>query len=212
MVDGKVTILEIGDSLGVDLGYGLAWALSSDAQVNLVQDAKVDSGLVNPSFYDWPAELTGELDATHPQIVVVFLGANDTAGVSDGSSEAGFGTAAWRQVYGGRVSRIMTEATSVGAKVLWVGMPIMASSSLSAKMQTVDAVFRSEAAGHRGVTYFSSWSLFATPDGRYDAGSTDVAGSTMRLRDEDGVHLADGGGDLLGAALVREMREIYLLP
>jgi hypothetical protein len=199
-VGGKVTVLEIGDSLGIDLGWGMQWALTNDSTVNLVQDAKGDTGLVNST------------QAVHPQIVVVFLGANDVQNFYQGNQYVSFGTALWRHAYGARVATMMDEATSAGAKVLWVGMPIMQPQPFSSNISQLDSVYQSEARTHRGVTFFSSWSLFATPSGQFNGGTTDVAGSQMSLRDPDGIHLADGGEDLLGLDVVKEMKAIYRLP
>jgi hypothetical protein len=211
-VNGKVTVLEIGDSLGIDLGWGLQWALRNDSHVTLVQDAKGDTGLANTAYYNWPAALESELAQVHPQIVVVFLGGNDPQSFYQGNQLVTWGTPLWKRAYGERVTTIITEATSAGARVLWVGMPIMQPQHLSHEMAVQDAVYRAEASSHPGATYFSSWHLFATPSGQYNGGTTDVAGSVMPLRDADGIHLADGGLDLLGLAVVKEMQAIYKLP
>ncbi len=211
-VNGKVTILEIGDSLGIDLGWGMQWALANDPHVNLVQDAKGDTGLANTGYFNWPAVLESELQQVHPQIVVVFLGGNDPQGFYQGNQLVTYGTPLWRRAYGQRVATMMTEATSAGAQVLWVGMPIMQPRRFSHEMAMQDAVYRAQAATHAGVTYFSSWKLFATPSGQYNGGTTDVAGSVMPLRDSDGIHLADGGEDLLGLDIVKKMQAIYKLP
>ncbi len=65
--NGKVTVLEIGDSLGIDLGWGMQWALQSYPNVTLLQAAKGDSGLANVGFYNWPAALQAALKATTPR-------------------------------------------------------------------------------------------------------------------------------------------------
>ena len=211
-VNGKVTVLEIGDSLGIDLGWGMQWALTNDSSVNLVEDAKGDSGLVNTTFYNWDAQLQAELQANHPQVVVVFLGGNDVQNFYQGNLYVSFGSAPWKQAYGARVGTLMSEATASGARVLWVGMPIMGPAHFSSEIAQVDAVFQSEAAKHPGVTYFSSWKLFSTPSGQFNAGTTDITGTASLLRDSDGIHLAVGGEDLLGHAVVTEMKAIYRLP
>lgn len=209
---GKVTVLEVGDSLGVDLGWGMQWALGNDPKVNLVQDAKGDTGLANTGYYDWPAELESDIRASHPQIVVVFLGANDVQNFYAGNKYVSFGSPLWRQQYGARVATMMREATSAGARVLWVGMPIMQSPVFSASISKIDAVFERVAAGRPGVTYFSSWKLFSLPNGQFDGGTTNVAGTALYLRDPDGVHLDNGGEDLLGKAVLTELRKLYKLP
>ena len=50
---GSCTVLEIGDSLGNDLGWGLARELPTGSSVNLVQLDKSATGLANTGYYDW---------------------------------------------------------------------------------------------------------------------------------------------------------------
>ena len=209
---GHVTVLEVGDSLGIDLGWGLDWALASNPSVQVVADAKGDSGLVNTAFYNWPAVLQSELETVHPQIVIVFLGANDHQSFYANGVYDGFGSPSWVSQYTSRVDAMMNEATAAGAEVLWVGMPIMQSPSLNDAVKEVDAIYERQAATHPHVTYLSSWNLFTTPSGQFNAGTALVDGSPMTLRTPDGVHLASGGADLLALAVVKEMRQLYGLP
>jgi hypothetical protein len=211
-VHGKVTVLEIGDSLGIDLGWGMQWALGSDRKVNLVQDAKGDTGLANTGFYNWPAELRTDIAASHPQIVVIFLGANDHQNFYAGSRYVSFGTKLWQQQYAKRVAAMIDESRRAGARVLWIGMPIMESPVLSRAMMMIDAVFKREARGRPGVTFFPSWKLFSTPTGEFNGGTTDISGVASDLRDPDGVHLDTGGEDLLGSAVIKKLRALYKLP
>lgn len=209
---GNVTILEVGDSLGVDLGWGLQWALAKDPHVKVVADAKGDTGLVNTAYYNWPAVFRQELSATHPQVVVVFLGANDVQSFYLNGSYVGFGSATWKSVYSERVSTMMDEALAAKARVIWVGEPIMQSQVFSSSMKLVDAIFKKEAASHPGVVYFSSWPLFTTSTGAFNGGTTTINGIAEPLRAGDGIHLSIGGEDLLASALVRTMKADYRLP
>jgi hypothetical protein len=207
-----VTVVEVGDSLGIDLGWGIQAALAGDSSVTLVQAATGDSGLVEPQFYDWPAHLQSLLTQYHPQVVVVFLGANDVQNFWNGSVLENFGTPGWKAAYGQRVASMMQEATAAGAHLLWVGMPIMQDPTFSSHMQLLDGIYESEAASHAGVTYFSSWSLFSTPSGQYTATATDSSGQSVLLRDSDGIHIATGGLDLLGQAVVAKLKALYGMP
>ena len=69
-------VLEVGDSLGIDLGWGLTDELSGSKH-RLIAVAVGDTGLAEPSYYDWPAQLSVDLRLYHPGTVIVFLGAND---------------------------------------------------------------------------------------------------------------------------------------
>lgn len=206
---GRVRILEIGDSLGIDLGWGLGWALRTDERADLVAEARGDTGLVDTAYYDWPTALAAELASVAPQIVVVLLGANDVQSFYLNGRYLAFGSASWRAAYSSRVGELMSEATRAGARVLWVGLPIMASRQFSSDVAEINSLFAAEAASHPGVSYLSCWDLFATRAGQFDGGTTDVTGAPLPLRDPDGIHLAAGGEDLLGEAVVASLRSLY---
>ena len=46
-----MTILDVGDSLGEDLGLGLGYTMGTNPLVHLIQAAHGDSGLARPDFY-----------------------------------------------------------------------------------------------------------------------------------------------------------------
>jgi hypothetical protein len=200
-----LTILEIGDSLGEDLGIGLENELGEDPLVKIHPEAVGDTGLANVGFYNWPAELESELAQDHPQAVIVFLGANDGQGFDVDGEAVEFGTPAWISAYKARVADMMEEATSAGARVLWVGMPIMQPAWLAPEMVLVNSIYRSEAALHKGVTYFSSWALFSNSSGQYTEYVTGPGGEQIQLRDDDGIHLDTPGCDRLAQALIAPM-------
>src|SRR5579862_1549393 len=82
----------IGDSLGQELGDGLATALSDRPEVAILRDAKEDSGLVRDDFYDWP-KVAHDL-ATGSQkinVAIMMIGSNDhqTLHDSTGSYDPG---------------------------------------------------------------------------------------------------------------------------
>ncbi len=207
-----VRVLEVGDSLGEDLGFGLGYEFANDPKVHFFPDAVGDTGLANEPYYDWLTHLRTDLATSHPQVVVVFLGANDTQGFATASGVVSFPSTAWDRAYSERVAQFMSEATSAGAKVIWVGMPVMKGASdalLASNLSSMNAIYETQAAKHPGVTYMSSMSLFATPSGQFTPTSPGPNGTTYDLRAPDGIHLANDGEDLLAAAVVREMDNLY---
>ncbi|MGD0809484.1 MAG: DUF459 domain-containing protein [Acidimicrobiales bacterium] len=198
-------VLEVGDSLGIDLGWGLADELTG-IKHRLIAAAVGDTGLAEPSYYDWPAQLAVELRLYHPATVVVFLGANDVEGFYTTDRFLPFGSPGWAALYGKRVAQMMDEATSTGAKVLWVGMPPMESQSFSSDMATLNAVYRTEAIAHRpDVSYLASWRLLGGPHGQYRESQTGVD-DEVALRAPDGVHITRAGGDLLAKAVIARLK------
>jgi uncharacterized protein len=204
-----LTILEIGDSLGEDLGIGMDAVLGSDPRVRVLQEAVGDTGLARPDYYDWPLHLEEELQQYHPGAVVVMLGGNDGQSFDQDGSYVGFGTPEWHTIYSERVAQIMDEATRAGAHVFWVGMPIMADPGFSATMATLNSVYQQQAADHAGVTWFPSWPVFTDAAGGYVAELPDASGQEVLLRDPDGVHLAYGGCVRLADAIVGPMEAAW---
>jgi hypothetical protein len=207
-----LTVLEIGDSLGEDLGFGLSYEFANQKKVQFFGDAVGDTGLARPDYYDWLTHLATDLATTKPQVVVIFLGANDTQGLTGGTTVEPFGTAGWNSAYATRVGQLMSEATSAGARVIWVGMPVVDAASdqiLASNLATMNGIYEREAAHHPGVTYLSSMSIFATPSGAFTMTKPGPSGSTYILRAPDGVHLANAGEDLLAALVVSTMNRLY---
>jgi len=199
-------VLSVGDSLGVDFGGPFVNDLAATGVVNAVLDAHVDTGLARPDYFDWPGELQADLAKYQPQVVVVFLGANDPQnGMVDGSSAVSYGTPGWSALYASRVGAFMQEATTAGARVLWVGMPPMSDPDLNAKMQVVDGIYQSQAGAHPGVTYLSSWPVLSDAQGAYAQYLPDASGSQVAVREPDGTHMSPGGAERLSGAVIDAM-------
>lgn len=210
-----LTILEIGDSLGEDLGFGLGDdVFAEDPYVHIVQDAVGDTGLARPDYYNWPAHLAAELQADHPGAVIVFLGGNDAQSFDQNGQVVELGSSSWHRIYSGRVADVMHECVDAGARVLWVGMPIMQDPGFASEMEMLNSIYRAEAARTPGVTYVSSWLTLASPSGSFEL-SVVVDGETQYLRTPDGVHIANYGDYLLAKSLIAPMQaawHIHLFP
>jgi lysophospholipase L1-like esterase len=205
---GRCTVLEIGDSIGGDLGWGLARRLHPGAGLDLVQADKSSTGLDNTAFWNWPAELATDLAHDHPQLVIVSMGGNDEQGLYVNGSAVEFPSAAWKVAYVARVRQIVHEATSAGAYVLWVGMPIMQQPEFSEGMLVLNSLYRQGTASDPNATFLSVWSLFADPAGQY-AASADVNGSSMTLREPDGVHYSFAGEDVIATYVLAHLATIF---
>ena len=76
----------------------------------------------------------------------------------------------------GNESEITNEATAQGARMLWVGMPVMPSSGFSDQMQVLNRIAESQAVVHPGVSYLDSWHVFVDGAGGYSAFLPDASG------------------------------------
>jgi hypothetical protein len=201
-------VLEIGDSLGNDLGWGLARVLPTGSGLQLDQLDTSATGLVNTSFYDWPTRLEADIAQYHPQLVIVSLGGNDEQGMVQDGSVLQFPTAAWQDAYLARVDQIINEATADGAFVLWVGLPIMQQPSYSQGIATLNSLYQEAASLSPRASFISTWSLFANPAGDF-ASTAMVNGVAATLREPDGIHYSLAGENVIATYVTEEIASIY---
>ena len=207
-------VLEIGDSLGIDLGDQLEAQLDATAMASTVVASVGDSGLSNTAYLDWPGHLAGLLATDRPQIVVVFMGANDDQGLYVNGIATAPDTLAWVAAYSRRVDDLVHEATGSGTRLVWVGMPLMANPALNAAMQREDAIYARETADVPAALYVSSVAVL-DPAGVYETDGEDLSGRQGALRTPDGVHLTPAGAGVLARAVISAVDQrwhVALLP
>jgi hypothetical protein len=202
-------VLVVGDSLGADLVIGLSRVLGDDRAFVLKADTRISTGLARPDYFNWPRQVAADVRALRPDLVVVMMGTNDGQAVVDGSRGYALGTPRWRAAYRERAARIMDLVTSGGRPLIWVGMPVMASPDLSARMRMINGIVRSEARSRPGVLFVDSWPLFAGGDGRYAAYLPTGSGGQEQVRYPDGIHLTPDGSERLARAVYRAMRSLW---
>lgn len=115
--------LLIGDSMMEDFGPVLQRTLHRRKELKFVQAGKHSTGLVRPDYYDWPLSLTDYLKKHKPDIVVVFMGANDPQPIRENKKFYNTCSKEWKDAYSRRVKEMVDISTSHGARVLWVGCP-----------------------------------------------------------------------------------------
>jgi hypothetical protein len=160
-----------------------------------------DSGLSNETYVDWPAHLADLLATDRPQVVVIFVGANDDQGIDVDGVASPPGTLTWVFDYAERVDDLLREATGVGARVIWVGMPPMKNPDLNGAVRREDVIYQREAGKFPGALYMSSNPVLGSSSGRY-VPSGEVSGQPVSLRTADGVHLTPAGAGILAHAVI----------
>ena len=207
-VIGHCTVLEIGDSLGNDLGWGLARQLGHDHALQLVQADKSSSGLVTPWFYDWAQKEKVLLAQYRPQLVIITFGANDEQNLRVNGHVVAFGSAPWIAAYTTIVTKMATAATTSGAYVLWVGMPIMQPNGYRQGMEVINAVFAKVATTVPGMTFLPTWALFANAKGQFEE-SARVNDIPSLLREPDGIHFSYVGENVFSTYVTRAIGDVY---
>ncbi len=203
--EAPLRVIEIGDSLGIDLGLQLRAQLDATGVVDTIVLSQGDSGLCNATYYDWPDHLAVDLGTYHPEFVVVFVGANDDQGMYVNGTPAAPDTPAWKIAYAGRVDLILKEAGRAGARVVWVGMPPMGDEDLDAAVQVENGIFEQEVPKYPGTLYVSSATTLGNAEGGYQSTGADGQGNSVDTRTADGVHLTSAGAGLLSHAVIRAL-------
>ena len=205
-------ILLLGDSLGLDLGGSLQNALASTGIVSATLDGKESTGLTRPDYFDWPAQLNSDMNALHPQVIVAMMGANDPQDfLIPGSSNIGYGTDAWKAEYEKRAVAFMQEATSQGAKLVWVSLPSMRDPALNAKIATVNELQKQAAQQVPGVVYLDAGSVLGGTSAPY-SDFVSQGGQNILVRTQDGIHITPQGGDLLARYVMAQLKARYGIP
>jgi hypothetical protein len=205
---GRCTVVEIGDSLGADLGWGLAREVPAGSGLDLVQLDRSSTGLANSAFYDWPVQLRAALQRYRPQLVLVLLGGNDQQGLAVNGGALQFPTPAWQRAYLERVRRLVDLSTAGGAYLLWVGLPVMQDESFSAGAALLNGLYRQAVRIQPRAAFLPTWSLFAGPGGGFRPVAL-VNGSAVALRQPDGIHFSFAGEDVFATCVIRALAGLY---
>ena len=205
---GRCVVLEIGDSLGNDLGWGLARELHATPGLTLVQLDKSSSGLANGWFFDWPSHLRAALAQYRPNLVIVCLGGNDEQAMKINGRSTAFATPAWIHTYTAMVHQIVAASTAAGSFVLWVGMPIMGPAGYRQGMTVLNSVYAKVAGRTPGSAFLPTWSLFADARGQF-AATGRVGGTVTVLRSPDGIHFSYVGEQIIATFVARALAAIY---
>jgi lysophospholipase L1-like esterase len=204
-VGGRLTVLATGDSM-IQIIDSFLKARLRPRGVPVRSDAHISTGISKPSLLDWQAQARRQA-ARRPDVVVMFLGANDgfPMGDADCCSEA------WIAEYARRARRMMATYGRGGrARVYWLLLPTPRSGFFRQTFPAVNAGIRRAAArARRDVRVIDLVRVF-TPGGRYRA-SMPIGGRMVRVRQSDGVHLNTTGASLAASIVIRTLRRERIL-
>lgn len=201
-----------GDSMSSALDESLSRLAGATNLMDVTTDSRVSTGLSRPDYFNWPGEINSVVTNMNPDVMVFIAGTNDWQGMTnpDGSTfERDFGNDKWIAEYTRRVDGVMSLMEAPHRLVIWVGLPIMASSDFDKHMQVLDAIFEQEAAKHPGVVYVPLYSLFQDANGnwaRYLPVGANGELEEMRIGN-DGIHFSMAGGDRAANAVLDEIKK-----
>lgn len=194
-------ILLCGDSMLKAVARSITREFAATPSVTIDQVVSIGTGLARPDVFDWPAKLREALTA-RPDVVVIFLGANDGQNLQTASGVAANGTPEWEREYARRVAALLGETTKAGVRrVLWIGLPDMRERKLHEDCRRINAIVRAECAKVAGAEFFDIAPLFSPKPGTYSAYVVRPDGKVIQTRASDGTHFNADGADILARAI-----------
>ena len=196
-------ILGVGDSLMLDLQYGLERVLEPRPDVVVEGRGALGFGFTVP-FWDWEDDVVADYERlvaeVRPDVVVVMIGANEFEGHAVDGEDLLPGTDRWRAVLTIRADDAVSRWRADGAHVYWWTTPAMRDPRyLTGGLNAVWTATADEWVA--GVTTIDSMAVLGDVDGAYRETMVDDSGSVVPLRKEHGVHFHEVGADLLAAQL-----------
>lgn len=202
-------VLVAGDSLVIQVAQSLV-RMSDKLPMKVEYRYKVSSGLANPGFFDWPAEMKNLESRFQPDVTVVMFGNNDHVPMIIGGKQVAPLTPEWLTEYQSRVETLAGIAVSAGSKLIWIGMPIMRSDQFSLTARTFNQVY-SGVCKDQGYWYVDAYQLFSDKAGKYAPYLPNPSGNLQLMRESDGAHLTGAGGDKVAREIVKLLQQHQLL-
>jgi hypothetical protein len=201
----------VGDSLAGDLARGLHKLVAAKRKHTVVKFTRPATGLMRDDVFDWAGALRGFLGKTRLDVVAVIIGGNDRQSIWKNGGRLDHGSPAWRAEYERRIARFMDVLAKSGAKVYWVGLPVVRSDRMSRDYRMINAIQHAQARRH-GFDYVSLWEAFADAQGNYSSFGRNIDGVKRRLRKNDGMHFSLDGelllAHLVARVIARDVNEI----
>lgn len=200
-----------GDSFVDSMAEVLAEIGTKNKLLTVLPDGHPNSGLSDPSYIDWPVRMRQALaNDPAPEAVVFMAGANDGVPIRTATGTFAYGTAAWNTEYMRRAGELMDVVGRSGARMYYVGQPIMRESKQNRIANDINIAISKEAASRPWVTYIDSWSLLTDANGNYSTYLVTSNGTTVKARADDGIHLTPVStvwvADAIYAAISKEWR------
>jgi hypothetical protein len=191
-----------GDSLVVVPGESVLRAVGSSRALEPVGpvNGRIATGLERPDIFNWFRHVRDEPREKNARALVLMFGGNDDHGFMTGLPEGleigPFGSESWTAEYRRRVGVVMDSATSRGAYLVWIGLPITDDAEQTRRFDTINAIVSRGCEAAARVSYLDTYFFFAGDDGGYTRTSRTVR-KLVKMRADDGVHFERAAGDLI---------------
>jgi len=210
---GRLRLLATGDSMIQVIDGLLAGRLRGRRATSVRSDARISTGISKPDMLDWVRKAAAQARTVHPDVTVVFLGANDGFPMKrpSGARVACCG-AGWVAEYARRVEAMMRSYERGGRSlVYWMTLPAPRPGNFAHVFRAVNrAIRRARVRVGGGARLIDLVPVF-TPGGRFRQRVT-FRGQTVSARQPDGIHLSLAGASIATTLLIERLRADRALP
>lgn len=193
----------------LQVGNGMTRAASPVPGLQVKFVSKPASGLVSSQRFDWPPNFKTMVADFRPNVTIMLFGGNEKITMVAGGKNLQALTPAWEAEYRSRLNALFDTSTNAGARVIWIGLPIMRSDKFSETCRSLNAIYSSVCQGHPNATFMPTYGLFSDSGGQYSAYLKDASGKTALMRAKDGIHFTEAGGDLVAKSLIDTIKKYY---
>jgi hypothetical protein len=205
----RLRVAVIGDSLSQGLGPAIAEWMNPNV-TRVLSLGRQSTGLSRQDYFNWQAGMRQIVEGFRPDLVFILLGSNDAqAQIAPDGTTIPVGSVRWVQGYREHAARLLSEATSAGTRVVWVGIPIVEQRSRWDFYRRVNEIYQATADTDPLATYLDTWSLFRARDGGYRAFVRNERDVLQAMRAPDGIHFTPIGYAYLGRMALRAAADAF---
>ncbi len=202
-------VLLVGaSSMQFGVGTELEKFLKQSPHIQVKRFGKHSTGLVRRKYFNWFSKIFQLCSSFKPDLVVAQFGGNDVQSFVD-RERIHFGSPKWREEYYNRVREITRIVGYFGAKMVFMGMPIMRDPKFRKNISMVNDITR-QAAEKDGAFYLSIWEHSSTQHGEYQS-IVSHNGRRGLFRNRDGVHFSKLGARYIARHLAQDLNALYNL-
>ena len=202
-------VLMAGDSLMVGLGPQMRTELSGYSNLTFIPIGKSSSGLARADFYNWPRVLEDHLRSDRPQVVVMWVGTNDSQAMYGMPSIGEVGSRIWLAAYYGKIAEVARLSLSHGAKFVLMGPPVVSDAKTDAKLAVINKLMQRVCQRAR-IPFIDTRAALADREGRYCQQARMPDGSMVPIRTPDGVHITAAGNRIVMKRLLPDLSRIVM--
>ncbi len=202
-------VLMAGDSLMVSLGPQMRTELSGYSNLTFIPIGKSSSGLARADFYNWPRVLEEHLLSDKPQVVVMWVGTNDSQPIYGMPSAGEVGSKTWLAAYHGKIAEVARLSLSHGARFVLMGPPVVSDAKTDAKLAVINKLMQ-RVCQRAKIPFIDTRASLADREGRYCQQARMPDGSMVPIRTPDGVHITAEGNRIVMKRLLPGLSSLVM--